>query len=149
MRVSRFLVLAIAALGGVLCAPADAFAHSMNAKVTITDEVKVEAYFEDDFPAEFAEVKVIDTNGKEVLAGKTDERGVWTFPKPAPGSYTLAVTSLGHVATVRFQVEDEPGAAPVTHTNWRLNKFLGLGIGLVVIFGISAVSWLIRRRKRG
>ena len=98
MRVIRLLVLATAAAGGVLLGPAVASAHAMGAKVTVAEEVRVEAYFEDDFPAEFAEASVTDADGKEVLTGKTDERGVWTFAKPGPGRYTLTVKSAGHVA---------------------------------------------------
>jgi hypothetical protein len=148
MRVIRFLVLATAAASGVLLAPGSAFAHGMNAKVTVADDVRVEAYFDGDFPAEFAEVTVTDAGGKEVFVGKADERGVCTVPRPAPGEYTLTAKCAGHTATVRFRIEGDPGAGPAAYTGWRLNKFLGLAIGLILIFGISAASWLIRRRGR-
>ncbi len=70
--------------------------------------MKVLVYFDDDTPAEFATVSVVDTDGTEVISGKTDERGVWAFAKPAPGEYTLRAKCTGHVAKVSFRVEAEP-----------------------------------------
>jgi hypothetical protein len=150
MGVFRFLVLAIAATSSVLLAPAIAFAHDMNAKVEVhADSVYVLAYFDDDTPAEFAAVSVADADGTEFLTGKMNERGEWTFAKPAPGQYTLTAKSTGHVATVVFRVEGESVVAPVVYTGWRLKKEIGITVGLILLLGISAISWFIRRHRRG
>jgi hypothetical protein len=150
MRCFRFLVLATVATAGVLLAPEFASAHDLRAKVTVADEVKVLAYFEEeDAPAQFAEVSVMNAEGVAVLTGKTDEYGVWTFALPKPAAYSLKVESAGHVATVPFLIEGEPAAGPVVYTGWRMNKALGLTIGLVVLLGISAASWFLRHRRRG
>jgi hypothetical protein len=148
MRPFRLLVLATAAAGGVLLAPAVASAHDLRARVTLAAAVKLEAFFDDDTPAELADVRVTDAGGAEVLAGKTDDRGVWTFPRPNPGRYTATVKSAGHVAKVEFPVEGDPEAPPAVYAPWRMNKALGLAIGLVLLLGLSAASWLIRRRRR-
>ena len=145
MRCCRFFVLATAAALGVLLAPRVASAHDLRANVTVADEVKVLAYFEEeDSPAQSAEVTVTDEAGATVLTGKTDERGVWAFPPPKPGTYQLKVESAGHVAKVQFRVNGEPAVYTVP----RMNKALGLTIGLVLLLGVSAASWLIRRRRR-
>jgi nickel transport protein len=149
MRVFRVFVLATVAMGGVLLAPAIASAHDMRADVTVADEVKVVAYFDDDTPAQSATVSVVDANGNEILTGKADERGVWTFAKPAPGQYMLTAKCLGHVAKVEFRVEGGPDTPPVVFTGWRLQKAIGVTVGLVVLLGISAVSWFLRRHRRG
>lgn len=146
MRCFRSLVLATAAILGVLVAPAIASAHDLQAKVTVAEVVKVEAFFNDKMPAEVAEVTVMDAEGVAVLTGKTDERGVWTFPLPKPGTYSITVKSVGHVAKVKFNVDGGPAAV---YTGWRLNKALGLTIGLLLLLGISAASWYIRHRRRG
>ena len=66
---------------------APASAHAMKADVTVGERVKLVAYYDDDTPAESAAVTVTDAEGKEVFAGATDERGVLTFARPAPGRY--------------------------------------------------------------
>ena len=149
MRCFRLLVLATAAAAGVLLAAAPASAHDLRANVTVANAVKVEAYFDDDTPAQFAEVTVINAEGAAVLTGKTDERGVWTFPLPKPGTYSLKVESAGHVATVPFRVDGGPAAPAVVYTGWRMNKAVALAIGVLLLLGISAVSWFIRYRRRG
>ena len=149
MRQFRFLVLATAATGGVLLAPAFASAHDLRARITVTESVKLEAFFDDGMPAELADARVTDAAGNEVLVGKTDEHGVWTFRRPAPGRYTLTVKSIGHVAKVEFPVEGESEAAPAVYTEWRMSKPLGLAIGLIPLLGLSAVGWFLQRRRRG
>src|SRR5207302_841525 len=100
---TRFLVLAAVAVAVVVLAPARASAHDLRAKVTVGgDTVRVEVGFDDDTPAEKATVTVTDATGAEVAAGKTDGRGVWSFPRPAPGRYTLKATAIGHVDQVPF-----------------------------------------------
>src|SRR5437763_1558459 len=95
----------------VLLAPAVARAHDLKTVVTIgPDVVKVEAGFDDDSPAEKARVTVTDTSGATVGGGVLDERGVWSFPRPAPGRYTVVVESAGHRDKVPIEVAD---AGPV------------------------------------
>ena len=132
-----------------LVLPAVASAHDLRAKVTVADVVKAEAYFDGNMPAESAEVTVIDVDGAAVVTGKTDERGVWTFPLPKPGTYSLAVKSIGHVAKVKFNVDGGTDSPANVYTVWRMNKAVPLTTGLVLLLGISAASWFIRRRRRG
>ncbi|MCI0704610.1 MAG: hypothetical protein L0241_26435 [Planctomycetia bacterium] len=146
MSRARFLVLVIAGVGGALIGPARASAHDMKAVVTVAqDHVKVVAYFEDDFPAEFATAQVTDSNGNEIASGKTDETGLWTFVRPAPGEYTLVAKSMGHTARVKFAVAGDP--EPTTFTGWRLNKTLGVSIGVVGLLGFSVAYWWFRLRR--
>ena len=147
MRTFRFLVLATVAAAGALVIPTRADAHAMHAKVDVTnDPARLDAYFDENFPAELADVTVTDADGNVVLTGKTDKRGVWMFPRPKPGTYVLTVKEPdGHVAKREFTV----GAGEETvFTGRRLNKWVGLSIGVVVLLGASGISWLLRRRGR-
>ena len=147
MRAFRFLVLATATAAGALLGPARADAHGMRADVDVTGYTyKLVAYFDEDMPAEFADVTVTDEDGNVVLTGKTDERGVWTFPRPKPGTYTLKVKLTGHVARREFTVGGDAEGAD--SEGWRPNKWVGLTIGVAVLLGVSGISWLIRRRGR-
>ncbi|MBM3981468.1 MAG: carboxypeptidase regulatory-like domain-containing protein [Planctomycetes bacterium] len=147
MRAFRPLVLATAVAAGVLLAPGRAAAHALHADVTVGAEIKLLAYYDEDAPAEFAEVVVTDSDGTVVLRGKTDEKGVWSFPAPKPGAYTLAVKSVGHTAKVPFEVPGAPADGPVTYTEWRPSKPLGLALGAGGLLGLSALYWLARRKR--
>ena len=152
MPLLRFLVLATAATAGALLAPSTVAAHGLHADVTVADTIKVVVYFDDDMPAESADVRVTDAAGAEVLAGQTDERGVCTFPRPAPGAYTLRAKSTGHAAKVEFRVDGEPDAAPAVpavYTGWRMNRAVGLISGLVLLLGLSIACKFFFRRRRG
>ena len=147
MRATRLIVLVISVAAGLLLAPSIAGAHDMNATVKVgADSVRVEVFFEEDIPAEFAKVSVTDATGTEVAAGTADERGVWTFPTPIPGQYTLSATCIGHAAPVSFTVAAAE-APPVVYTGDRLNKTVGLTAGAGGLLGVSALVWLLRRRR--
>ncbi|MDB5307441.1 MAG: hypothetical protein JWO38_1643 [Gemmataceae bacterium] len=111
-----------------------------------SDPIRVEAGYDDDTPAEKAKVTVTDAAGNPVAAGVLDERGVWTFPKPGPGSYTVVVEITGHRDAVRLEVPE--AAAPVVYSGWRLDKRLGLGLGLGLLLGGTLAVVYLRRLAR-
>lgn len=151
MHPLRVLVLATCAVGGVLGAHGRADAHGLHATVTVTDtDVKLEAFYDEELPADVADVTVTDADGTVVQTGKTDERGLWSFPKPKPGAYTLTVRADdGHVVRCKFEVSGpaEPDT-PAVYGGRPLNKWVGLSAGLLILLVISGVTWLRRRRAR-
>jgi nickel transport protein len=155
MRVFRFLVLATATVGGVLLGTSRAEAHALFIKVEpATDPVKVLAYYEEDIPAESADVTVTDADGNVVVSGKTNDRGEWAFERPTkPGTYTVTVKQTGHRAKDVFTVAEAAEGAGAeadqpAPTGRRLNRWVGLSLGVAGLLGISGVSWLLRRRGR-
>jgi len=109
----------------------------------------VTAYFSDDDPADKAKITITDESGEVIASGTTDETGVWTFPRPSKGGmYTATVESIGHREVVRFPIA-EPGLLDVggEYTGWRMNKWLGIAIGLTLMLGGSALFWYVRRKK--
>src|SRR5581483_358097 len=140
MRAVHFLVTAVLAATAVLLAPGAAAAHDLLAVVKVRDaDVYVEAgyaYGKDAEPAEGAAVTVTDADGNRVAAGATDERGVWTFPRPAAGAYTVVVEQAGHRAAVTLAVP-ETGTAEFLPS--RLDKRHGLAIGLALVLGFTLV----------
>jgi hypothetical protein len=148
----RFLVVASAALLVALFTTGRAAAHDLKMMVDLTvDPVKVAAWFDDDTPAQAARVSVVRDTGEEIAAGVTDDQGRWSFPKPSPGRYRIAVESLGHRDVIRFGVgevngdEEEQLAA---EGNMRLNQTLGLSIGLTMLLGGSAAFIVLRSRRK-
>jgi nickel transport protein len=142
-----------AALGGLFCA-SPAFAHRMLLTCTAEgDRVRVEVFFDDDTPAQEATVSVADLNQKPIAEGKTDERGVWTFAKPAPGAYTVKASGIGHSATQALIIAGDaaveapttvPPREELTRTPW-----LNVGIGLGVIAGLCVLGLLCRKSRNG
>lgn len=95
---TRLLIRAAAALALVAGFAGPAAAHALDAEAKLKNGVvRVEAFFDDDTPAERASVTVTDAGGKVIAEGKTDERGVWSFPAPPPGKYKMVVDAgAGH-----------------------------------------------------
>ena len=147
----RPLVLASAAL--VVLGGSDASAHDLHATVRVEEEkITVEGGYDDETPAGEARVTVKDAAGGTTTTGVLDERGLWSFPKPAPGDYIAVVEIAGHRDRVKFNVpgptaESASTTAPevATYSNWRLDKRLGLAIGLLAILGGTLALVYIRR----
>ena len=137
----------VAAVAVALTAPTPAAAHDLRAVVMIdATTVRVEAGFDDDTPAGNARVTVTDTAGAEIAAGTLDERGTWSFPTPGPGDYRVVVESIGHRDEVPVPIRAGPTAA--TYAGWRLDRSLGLAIGLGLLLGGTLVFVYFRRPVR-
>ena len=148
---TRLLVLAAAAVAVAVLSPGRASAHALDMTVRVPPdgaEVTVVAGFDDATPAEGAEVVVTDAAGKVVAKGKTDEKGVWKFAKPAPGKYVATVEALGHKNRVEFPVAVAPATrTEVEFTGWRPDRTLGLVVGVGGLLLASAGFWWFRLRK--
>lgn len=146
MRPTRPLVLAALALVGVT--PGAASAHDLRAKVIVTaTEVRVEAGYDDDTPADGAKVSLAAADGTTLASGTLDATGRWATPAPPPGNFTVVVDDVGHRDRVAFTIDTPTadGPAEATFTNWRLGKTLGLVVGLVVLLGGTLVYVILRR----
>ena len=141
----RSFVLPTLALAVVLIAPAAAAAHDLRSTVKVEAAViRVEADYEGEDPAPGANVSITDANGVVVASGKTDDKGVWTCPRLPPGAYKLVVEQAGHRSRKDFDVPGDGTSA--TFTPDRLDKRVGLLIGLGVVLGGSLLFWFARRK---
>src|SRR5262245_43277314 len=149
MRTARSLVVAFAAAAvAVPLMPGVAAAHDLIALVKVREaDVYVEAGFSygrnESDPAEGAAVTVADAEGKSVATGATDEKGVWTFPRPPAGTYTIVVEQAGHRAAVTLTV---PGTGTAEFLPSRLDKRVGVAVGVAVVLGLTVAYRLVRRR---
>lgn len=146
-RSLRPLVLG-AAVAVALLSPGPASAHDLQARVNAdADPVRVEAGF-DDIPADGAAVTVTDATGTVVASGTTDDRGVWTFPRPEPGDYTIVVEGVGHRDQVRLILPATGGPSEVL-SRFRFDKRVGLAAGLAGLLGLTALFARLRRSRSG
>jgi len=114
VRRPHLIISVIATIvGGMMAAP-EVFAHKMLISCDGRGErLRVEAFFDDDTPAQNAKVIVENEAREIVLEGKTDDRGVWSVPKPAPGKYLVRAETFGHVAREALVVAAETSAPKV------------------------------------
>jgi hypothetical protein len=146
--VRHFLPLAL-----LLAGTTPAVAHRLIVvAVPDGDRVKVEAYYEDETPARDAKVLVL-LGQQTVAEGRTDDKGIWTCPPPAPGTYTVRVQDKGHAGKDTLVIADPNAAPPAvvgpessdraekTRTPWG-RILLGLG----VIAGLT-LFWKFRPRS--
>jgi hypothetical protein len=147
-----------------LAFPSVARAHAVGAEVKLKDgRVVIEVYYDDDTPGAEASVKVTDPSDKLVAEGKTDERGLWSFPAPLPGKYKVVVDAgAGHKSTISVTIPEpaEPktvqseapaakGETPVTVSEGPSRseftgtmRYVWAAVGLAVI-GIG--TWVVTR----
>ena len=128
------------------------FAHRLLLTCKVAgDTVHVEAYYEDDTPAQNARVALLLAE-KIITSGRTDERGVWVCPKPTGGDYLVLARTEGHTAKENLLIPSEqnelttPENSEVEVQSERVAKtqtqWWRLGLGLLVI---SLGYWVWRR----
>jgi hypothetical protein len=149
----------------VLLAANPAAAHALGAECRLRgNKVEVEAYFDDDTPAQNAKVTVTDSHKQIIAEGRTDEAGRWSFSAPTPGDYLVLVEAGGgHSKRVKMTVPsastqaDLPGygalpeGTPISEgptrqefTSVPLGR-VALGLGLIAAGGFGV--WFVLRRR--
>jgi hypothetical protein len=153
-----WLVVWMAPAAWALIAPGSARAHALGAQcVRKGDTVRVEAYFEDDTPAQQALVRVLDSEEQEVVKGHTDAKGLWSFATPASGRYQVIIDAgAGHRVIHKMtipgsrsagagentsSISDAPTREQFTSFPW-LKVMLGVGT-----IGVLAAAFMLSRRK--
>jgi len=151
--VLAFLVLAFA--------PASALAHALGVDCTLRGaKVEVEAFYDDNAPAQKAKVQVVNALDEIIASGVTDATGSWTFATPPPGKYEVRVDAgAGHRAKKTIIVpaaEPEAAIAPPltiveegpTRVEFTRFPWVQVLIGVVVLGGVGAafaISTMLRR----
>ena len=99
----RFFALAI-----LLALSGTALAHDVSVWAEVVKgKVHVEAYFSDGSPVGDSPVKVTNAEGKVLLTGHTNAKGVFDFAPPAKIDLTITVlVGGGHDASARIKAKD-------------------------------------------
>jgi len=101
MRRSLALALLLAFSGTALAHDIAVWAE------VVKGRVHVEAYFSDGSPVGDAPVEVSGAEGKVLLSGHTNPKGVFDFAPPAKVDLTITVSAgYGHTATAHVRAED-------------------------------------------
>ena len=99
----RFLALTL-----LLAVSGTALAHDVAVWVEFAKgRVHVEAYFSDGSPVGDVPVEVSGADGKVLLSGHTNAKGVFDFAPPAKVDLTITVSAgAGHTATAHMKADD-------------------------------------------
>jgi len=95
---SRYLPGAGAIFLGLLFFAAPALAHKVNIFAYVEGgTVYTESYFPDGRPVAEGSIEVLDSGSLKVLAGKTDAKGLFSFPVPKKDDLTIVIDAgMGH-----------------------------------------------------
>ena len=101
----RIVLIAVFVL---LIAAAAAFAHGVSLWAEVVDgKVKVDVFLSNGTKMKNAKIVVFDGAGKQVLEGKTDDSGSWTFDPPFKDKMKIvAVVDDQHKAEFELTKED-------------------------------------------
>ncbi|MGA1845451.1 MAG: hypothetical protein ACMUIS_12885 [bacterium] len=93
--------------------PSRALGHKVNVfAYADAGNVYTESYFNDGSPCRDSLIQVYDSAGTELLAGKTDDKGVFSFAIPTRTDLRIVLTaSMGHRAEYRLPAAELPGTA--------------------------------------
>ena len=102
-----FVLMLLLALSGT------ALAHDIAVWAEVVKgRVHVEAYFSDGSPVGDVPVEVSNSDGKILLTGHTNAKGVFDFVPPEKTALTISVSAgEGHSATARVKAEELKDAA--------------------------------------
>jgi uncharacterized GH25 family protein len=97
-----FVLMLLLAISGT------ALAHDVAVWTEVVKgRVHVEAYFSDGSPVGDVPVEVSNAEGKILLSGHTNAKGVFDFAPPARTALTISVSAGdGHTATAHVKAED-------------------------------------------
>jgi nickel transport protein len=95
MRCNIVLLLSLTLL---LVAPGLVLAHKVNVFAYVEGEtVHTESYFPDGRPVAGGTIEVMDRHDTILLAGKTDDKGLFSFPLPKKEDLTIVINAgMGH-----------------------------------------------------
>ena len=98
----------IFSLAVLLALSGTAFAHDVSVWAEVVKgKVHVEAYFSDGSPVGDSPVKVTNAEGKVLLTGHTNAKGVFDFAPPAKTELTITVlVGGGHDSSARVKAKD-------------------------------------------
>ena len=95
---THYSIVLLLSLTLLLVAPCPVQAHKVNVFAYVEGQtVYTESYFPDGRPVAGGTIEVMDRNNARLLAGKTDEKGLFSFPLPKKGDLTIVINaSMGH-----------------------------------------------------
>lgn len=103
-RLSLYLLALVLVVGAANAA----LAHKVNIFAYVEgDTVFTESYFPDGKPVQNGMITVQDRKGSTLLEGKTDDKGLFSFPLPKKEDLTIIINAaMGHRNTFLLKISE-------------------------------------------
>ena len=110
------------------------------------DRILTESYFSDERKVKDGVIRVYDPSGALLLAGKTDENGLFSFTVPQRTDLKIVLeASMGHRAEYLLKANELTGKVSIPEQRERGPGLLEAGEGVGIILLIAGLFYLGRR----
>lgn len=126
------------------------YAHGVHIFARVEgDRILTESYFGDEREVRNGVIRVYDPSGKQLLEGKTDEKGIFTFTVPQETDLRIVLeASMGHRAEYVLVSDELTGRADPGRRKEKSPGLLEVGEGFGVILCLAALFYIGRKIKR-
>ena len=124
-------------------------AHGINIIAWIEgDRVMTESYFSRDNKVIEGQIKVYGPSQKQLLEGKTDEKGLFSFKIPQETDLRIVLESaMGHRAETILKADEIKEKSVISPQKEGGPSIFKIILGLGVIFGLMFLILYLRKRK--
>ena len=113
------------------------------------DRILTESYFSDERKVKDGVIRVYDPSGEQLLKGKTDEKGAFSFKIPQETDLRIALdASMGHRAEYVIKADELTGKVTIRRQKDRGPGLLEIGEGVGVILGLAGLLIYLKQRKK-
>jgi nickel transport protein len=125
-------------------------AHGINVIARVEgDRILTESYFSSNIKVIDGQIKVFGPNSEQLLDGKTDTNGMFSFKIPQETDLRIVLESaMGHRAETVLKADEIRGKSLSKIQKVTGPGLLELILGLGVIFGLMGLTLYLRSRKR-
>ena len=113
------------------------------------DLILTESYFSDERKVKNGVIRVYDSSGEQLLKGKTDEKGAFSFKIPQQTDLRIVLeASMGHRAEYVLKADELTGKATIRRQKERSPGLLEIGEGVGIILGLAGLLIYLNYRKK-
>jgi nickel transport protein len=125
-------------------------AHGINVIARVEgDRILTESYFSSNIKVIDGQIKVFGPNSEQLLDGKTDTNGMFSFKIPQETDLRIVLESaMGHRAETVLKADEIRGKSLSKIQKVTGPGLLELILGLGVIFGLMGLTLYLRSRKK-
>ena len=125
-------------------------AHGINVTARVEgDRVLTESYFSNKIKVIDGQIKVFGPNGEQLIEGKTDANGIFSFKIPQETDLKIVLESaMGHRAEYVLQADEIKGKSVRKIRKERGPGFHKVIGGVGVILGLMVLILYLRNRKK-
>ena len=113
------------------------------------DLILTESYFRDERKVKDGVIRVYGPSGEQLLEGKTDERGVFSFKIPQETDLRIVLdVSMGHRTEYVLKADELTGRASIRRQKERVPGLPEIGKGVGILLGLAGLFIYLNLRKK-